>query len=60
MAPVLQLIIGVAIMHEAMPVERWAGFAMVWLALIILTVDMFVNGTRQRAAAAAATPEGAP
>lgn len=59
-APVIQFIIGVVILHEAMPVERWIGFAIVWLALVILTIDMVVNGTRQRAAEAAATPEGAP
>lgn len=59
-APVIQFVIGVVILNEAMPLERWIGFAIVWLALIILTFDMFVNGTRQRAAESAATPEGAP
>jgi len=49
-APILQLIVGVVILHEAMPVERWVGFAIVWLALIILTVDMFLHANRQRGA----------
>ncbi len=40
LAPVLQLIIGVVIVGEPMPLERWIGFATVWLALAILTIDM--------------------
>lgn len=59
-APVLQLIVGVVILHEAMPPARWAGFAIVWVALVILSFDGLRHGTRQRAAALAATPEGAP
>ena len=60
LAPILQLIVGVVIVGEAMPPERWIGFGIVWLALLILTIDMFINGTRQRAAAAAATALDAP
>lgn len=60
LAPILQFVIGVVLLGEAMPMERWIGFGIVWLALVVLTIDMVVNGTRQRAAAAAATPEGAP
>ncbi len=41
LAPILQLAIGVLILKEPMPVERWLGFGMVWIALAILTVDMF-------------------
>jgi chloramphenicol-sensitive protein RarD len=52
-APILQLIVGVVILKEAMPVERWLGFGIVWLALIILTIDMFVHSSRQRSAAEA-------
>ena len=40
LAPILQLIFGVAIMGEPMPLERWLGFGLVWLALVILTIDM--------------------
>jgi chloramphenicol-sensitive protein RarD len=59
LAPILQLLVGVFIAHEAMPPERWLGFGIVWLALIILTVDMFVHASRQRIATAAEAP-GAP
>jgi chloramphenicol-sensitive protein RarD len=59
-APVLQLIIGAWVMHEAMPPARWIGFAIVWVALAILSFDGLRHGTRQRAAALATTPGGAP
>ncbi|WP_120339390.1 EamA family transporter RarD [Cryobacterium soli] len=47
-APVLQLIVGVVVLQEPMPPERWLGFGLVWLALIVLTVDMIVAGRSQR------------
>ncbi len=39
LAPVFQFLLGVLYFHEAMPPERWAGFALVWLALTLLTWD---------------------
>ncbi|MER5561922.1 EamA family transporter RarD [Streptomyces sp. NPDC001571] len=39
LAPVFQFLLGIAYFHEAMPPERWAGFALVWLALTTLTWD---------------------
>jgi chloramphenicol-sensitive protein RarD len=39
LAPVLQFLIGVLVRHEAMPASRLAGFALVWIALTIFTVD---------------------
>ncbi|MFI2436779.1 EamA family transporter RarD [Streptomyces sp. NPDC018693] len=39
LAPVFQFLLGVVYFHEAMPPERWAGFALVWLALTLLTWD---------------------
>lgn len=59
LAPILQLLVGVFIAHEAMPPERWLGFGIVWFALVILTVDMFTHSSRQRIATAADAP-GAP
>ncbi|MEX1079676.1 MAG: EamA family transporter RarD [Homoserinimonas sp.] len=50
LAPVLQFIFGVFIMHEAMPLERWIGFALVWVALIILTWDLIAHGRAARRA----------
>jgi chloramphenicol-sensitive protein RarD len=39
LAPVLQFAVGVGIDHEHMPKGRWVGFTLVWIALIVLTVD---------------------
>ncbi|POX39196.1 EamA family transporter RarD [Streptomyces sp. Ru72] len=39
LAPVFQFLLGILYFHEAMPPERWAGFALVWLALSLLTAD---------------------
>ncbi|OUC97111.1 EamA family transporter RarD [Streptosporangium minutum] len=38
-APVLQFIVGVFVVQEVMPPSRWAGFAIVWLALSVFTWD---------------------
>lgn len=61
-APIMQLGVGVLIFHEPMPPVRLAGFALVWLALIVFTVDAIrgARGVRQaptgeRAAAEPAT-----
>ena len=37
-APVLQFACGL-LLGETMPPARWAGFALVWVALVVLTVD---------------------
>ncbi|MDH6118055.1 EamA family transporter RarD [Kitasatospora sp. GAS204B] len=39
LAPVFQFLCGVLYFHETMPPERWAGFALVWAALAVLTWD---------------------
>ena len=39
-APVLQFIVALAVFKEAMTTDRWIGFGVVWLALLVLTVDM--------------------
>jgi chloramphenicol-sensitive protein RarD len=45
--PVMQLCMGLVIFHEPMPPARLAGFALVWLALVIFTADA-VRHTRQQ------------
>lgn len=47
-APILQFIIGVWVLNEPMTVERWIGFALVWLALVVLSVDSLVAARRRR------------
>jgi chloramphenicol-sensitive protein RarD len=39
LAPVFQFLIGIAVFHETMAPARWAGFALVWAALALLTWD---------------------
>nr|WP_222710248.1 EamA family transporter RarD [Quadrisphaera setariae] len=61
--PVMQLVLGVAVFHEAMPASRWAGFALVWVALVLLTADMLRAARSTRSAglrnAAVTKPGGA-
>ncbi|MEV8369871.1 EamA family transporter RarD [Microbacterium sp. NPDC064584] len=47
-APILQFIIGAWLLGEPMPLERWIGFALVWLALIVLSVDSVLFARRPR------------
>ncbi|MGC5224429.1 EamA family transporter RarD [Micromonospora sp. DT81.3] len=47
-APILQFVIGVWLLGEPMPPERWVGFGLVWLALTVLTVDSVVFARRAR------------
>ena len=48
LAPVLQFLFGVFVVREEMPAERWIGFGLVWLALLLLTIDMFVSVQSRR------------
>jgi chloramphenicol-sensitive protein RarD len=45
--PALQMAWGVLVGHEPMPVGRWAGFALIWVALVVMTID----GLRKKPAA---------
>ncbi|RKQ36991.1 EamA family transporter RarD [Kocuria tytonis] len=38
-APIGQFILATALFHEAMPPERWAGFGLVWCAVVLLVLD---------------------
>lgn len=37
--PGLQMAWGVIVGHEPMPLARWIGFALIWVALAVMTVD---------------------
>ena len=37
--PTINLVLGVAVYDESMPASRVAGFALVWVALALITVD---------------------
>jgi chloramphenicol-sensitive protein RarD len=56
--PILQFLWGVFVVGEAMPPTRWIGFVLVWIALVVFTVDLVRAGRanrRLRAPAPAAT-----
>jgi len=48
--PVMQLLCAVVLLDEHMPSERWIGFGIVWLALVVLTVDSLLSLRGARAA----------
>ena len=56
--PLMQLSIGVFVYSEPMPPARLAGFAIVWLALAVFTVDSLraARGARRAAAQPVPTP----
>ncbi|KRE34543.1 protein rarD [Mycobacterium sp. Soil538] len=45
LTPAMQLSWGVLVGHEAMPPARWLGFGLIWVALLVFTVDA-VRGAR--------------
>jgi chloramphenicol-sensitive protein RarD len=50
LTPAMQLTWGVAVGHEAMPPARWLGFALIWLALLVFSVDALWRSRVDRAA----------
>ena len=50
-APILQFGIGVGINGEHMPASRWAGFALVWAAVVVFSYDSLRVRRAQRARA---------
>ncbi|HEX6346385.1 EamA family transporter RarD [Umezawaea sp.] len=57
LTPVLQFCWGVFVMHEAMTPVRWLGFGLVWVALLVFTLDAARAGHRARRAAVDPAPE---
>ena len=41
LTPIMQFLIGVLLLHETMTPARLTGFVLVWIALIVLTIDRF-------------------
>lgn len=48
LTPVLQLLTAVLLLGETVPATRWVGFGLVWVALVVLTVDMVGHVRRSR------------
>ncbi|MGJ9422041.1 EamA family transporter RarD [Aeromicrobium sp. CF3.5] len=47
LGPIIQFILGLTIFDESMTPARWAGFALVWLALVVFTTDGLTNRRRR-------------
>jgi chloramphenicol-sensitive protein RarD len=61
-APTMQFLLGVLVFDEHMPPARWVGFALVWVALVVLTADGVRAGRAEalaRRSAVAGTDVGA-
>ena len=54
LTPVLQFLMGVVVLHEPMPPERWIGFVLVWIAIAVFVVDLLLAARRGRRDAPAA------
>ena len=53
LTPVLQFVFGVVFLGEAMSTTRWVGFVLVWVALLVLAVDLVrAAGVTRRASRA--------
>lgn len=51
LTPTLQFLLGVLLYRETVPPVRWFGFALIWVALVVLTAEVLVRRRRERRAA---------
>lgn len=56
--PLTQFLLGVLWARESMSGPRWAGFAVIWLALIVMSVSAIRTGHRRRATQSPHTARG--
>ena len=49
LTPAMQLTWGVVVGHEPMPVGRWIGFGLIWVALVVFTADALWRARVDRA-----------
>ena len=47
LAPTLQFALGLLVFHEAMTEVKWIGFALVWVALVVFTLDTLRHRAQQ-------------
>ncbi|MGN2640333.1 EamA family transporter RarD [Nocardia takedensis] len=59
LTPALQMVWGVAVVHEPMPASRWVGFGLIWAALAVFTADALLRSRRARAVPVLVTEGGA-
>ena len=56
LAPMIQFTLGLLVFQETMTSGRWAGFALVWTALAVFTVEALRHRRRQLVLTVAASP----
>lgn len=47
LAPIFQFALGVLLFREDMPLGRWVGFGLVWVALVLFTFEALTHRRRQ-------------
>ncbi|MFJ4173515.1 EamA family transporter RarD [Microbacterium sp. NPDC089696] len=52
--PIMQFLIGAVVLGEPMPLERWIGFVLVWVAIAVFVTDLLLAARRGRRAIVAA------
>ena len=58
-SPFASFLLGIFVFHEAMSTGRWIGFGIIWLAIVLLSIDVIVNRrSRSRLLEAEATAIG--
>ena len=55
LAPTIQFALGVLVFREEMPVMRWVGFGLVWIALVMFTYEAINHRRKQLRLTAQAT-----
>ncbi|MBU8579127.1 EamA family transporter RarD [Brevibacterium luteolum] len=60
--PTIQFILGITVLGEQMPLARWIGFIIIWIAVVMLTIDMLraTRAQRRREIRKANRPEPPP
>ncbi|WP_336248839.1 EamA family transporter RarD [Stomatohabitans albus] len=48
LAPTMSFVIGLLVFHEAMPLARWIGVIIIWVAVFILIYDGLKGGNRPK------------
>ena len=54
--PVMQFIVGWALLGEPMPFERWIGFILVWIAIVVFVADLLLHSRRAHAGSPITAP----
>lgn len=44
--PIMQFVVGWVLLGEPMPLERWIGFVIVWIAIVVFVADLLIHSRR--------------